>query len=74
MRLALFVLLFLLGPLAAGQEEPRAEEPQQSEAPSPTVTVSPVGIVVITGPSKEPPAPDATRRLRIRREARETPR
>ena len=60
MRLALFVLLFLLGPLAAGQEEPRAEEPQQSEAPSPTVTVSPVGIVVITGPSKEPPAPDAT--------------
>ena len=61
MRLVLLVLSLVIGPLAAGQETPPPEEPSRSEEPPPppTVTVSPVGIVVISGASKEEPAPEA---------------
>ena len=61
MRLVLLVFALVVGPWAAGQEKPPPDEPSRSEEPPPppTVTVSPVGIVVISGASKEEPAPEA---------------
>ena len=61
MRFVLLVFALVIGPWAAGQETPPPEEPSRSEEPPPppTVTVSPVGIVVISGASKEEPAPEA---------------
>ena len=61
MRFVLLVFALVIGPWAAGQETPPPEELSRSEEPPPppTVTVSPVGIVVISGASKEEPAPEA---------------
>ena len=62
MRLKCLVFCLVLGPLATGQEPPPPEEPSRAEEvpPPPTVTVSPVGIVVISGASKQEPVPEAT--------------